>query len=56
VLARAGSDAALVLFTAGASGEVLAIGDAGILGGRGDAPNLAFFRNLARYARTRSAP
>lgn len=56
VLARAGSDAALVLFPAGASGEVLAIGDAGILGGRGAAPNLVFFRNLARYARTRSAP
>ncbi len=56
VLARAGSDAALVLFTAGASGEVLAIGDAGMLGGRGAVPNLAFFRNLARHARTRSAP
>jgi hypothetical protein len=56
VLARAGSDAAFVLFTAGASGEVLAIGDAGILGGRGAAPNLAFFRNLARYAGTRSGP
>ncbi len=53
VLARAGSDAAVVLFSAGSRGEVLAIGDFGILGGRGAAPNLAFLRNLASYARTR---
>lgn len=52
VLARAGSDAALVLFAA-ERGEVLALGDAGALGGRGEAPNLGFFRNLARYARER---
>lgn len=53
LLARASYDAAVVLFAAGERGEVLAIGDAGILGGRGAAPNLAFMRNLARYARTR---
>jgi hypothetical protein len=50
VLARAGSDAAVVLFPAGERGEVLAIGDVGILGGRGAAPNLTFFRNVATYA------
>lgn len=55
VLARAGSDAAVVLFAAGTRGEVLAIGDLGILGGRGAAPNLAFLRNLSTYARTRGA-
>ena len=31
---------------------VLALGDLGILGGRGAAPNLAFLRNLAAYARS----
>lgn len=56
VLCRSGSDAALVLFAAGARGEVLALGDASVLGGRGSAANLGFFRNLARYARTRTAP
>ena len=55
VLARAGSQAAVVLVPAGGRGEVLALGDAGILGGRDAAPNLAFFRNLARYARTRTS-
>lgn len=55
VLARAGTDAAVVLFPAGTRGEVLAIGDLGILGGRGAAPNLTFLRNLASYARTRGA-
>jgi hypothetical protein len=39
-----------VLFPAGERGEVLAIGDVGILGGRGAAPNLTFFRNVATYA------
>ncbi|MBK8595920.1 MAG: M28 family peptidase [Holophagales bacterium] len=53
VLARSGSDAAIVLFTAGSRGEVLAIGDLGILGGRGAAPNLEFFRRLAVYAGAR---
>jgi hypothetical protein len=53
VLARAGSDAAVVLFSAGNRGEVLAIGDLGILGGRGAVQNLTFLRNLASYARTR---
>ncbi|HYN40991.1 MAG TPA: M28 family peptidase [Thermoanaerobaculia bacterium] len=53
VLARAGSDAAVVLLSAGSRGEVLAIGDLGILGGRGAVPNLVFLRNLATYARTR---
>ncbi len=53
VLARAGSDAAVVLYSAGNRGEVLAIGDLGILGGRGAAPNLTFLRNLASYARAR---
>ena len=53
VLCRAGSDAALVVFAAGARGEVLALGDASVLGGRGSAANLGFFRNLARWARTR---
>jgi hypothetical protein len=55
VLARTGTDAAVVLFPAGTCGEVLAIGDLGILGGRGPAPNLTFLRNLASYARTRGA-
>lgn len=56
VLCRAGADAALVLFGAGARGEVLALGDASVLGGRGSAANLGFLRNLARWARTRAAP
>ena len=58
VLARAGSDAALVLVPAGApGGEVLVLGDLASLGGHdATAPNLAFFRNLARWARARSTP
>ena len=55
VLARSGPDAAAVLFSAGSRGEVLAIGDVGILGGRDATPNLAFLRNLAGYARMRGA-
>jgi hypothetical protein len=55
VLARAGSDAAVVLFAAGARGEVLAVGDVGVFGGRDATPNLPFLRNLASWARTRTA-
>jgi hypothetical protein len=53
VLARVGTDAAVVLFPAGDRGEVLAIGDLGILGGRGAVPNLGLLRNLATYAKER---
>lgn len=53
VLARAGGQPALALLSHG-DGEVLAVADLGILGSPpGSAPNLAFFRNLARYARSR---
>ncbi len=55
VLARAGAEPAAVLVPAGSGGEVLALGDFGILGGRGAAPNLPFLRSLARYARERAA-
>ncbi len=55
VLARSGSDAAAVLFSAGSRGEVLALGDVGVLVGRDAAPNLSFLRNVASYARTRGA-
>lgn len=55
VLARAGAEPAAVLVPAGSGGEVLALGDVGILGGRGAAPNLPFLRSLARYARDRAA-
>jgi hypothetical protein len=55
VLARAGADVAAVLVPVGSrGGEALALADHAILGGRTlDAPNLVFFRNLARYGRTR---
>ncbi len=55
VLARVGSDAAAALVPIGSrGGEVLALADHAILGGRTpDAPNLVFFRNLSRYGRTR---
>lgn len=53
VLARAGGQPALALLTHG-DGEVLVMADLGILGSPpGSAPNLIFFRNLARYARNR---
>ncbi len=55
VLARAGAEPAAVVVAAGSGGEVLALGDVGLLGGRGAAPNLPFFRNLARYGRERTA-
>lgn len=57
VLARAGADTAALLVPAGAlGGEVLVLSDLAILGGRdATAPNLPFFRNLARWARTRPA-
>jgi len=55
VLARAETDAAAALVPVGShGGEVLALADHAILGGRNpDAPNLLFFRNLARYGRAR---
>lgn len=56
VLASA-NGAALVLVPIGSQGgEVLALGDLAILGNNtsGEAPNLAFLRNLARYARQRA--
>ncbi len=58
VLARAGTDVVAALLPAGtAGGEVLALADASILGGQNPVtPNLAFWRNLARYARTRAMP
>ncbi|KAA0251885.1 MAG: Zn-dependent exopeptidase M28 [Acidobacteria bacterium] len=58
VLARAGSDAALVLVPWGPSGgEVLVLSDLAVLGGQGaTAPNLRFLQNLASWARTRPAP
>jgi len=56
VLARSGADAAAVLVRVGSrGGEVLALADHATLGGRTpDAPNLVFFRNLARYGRSRA--
>jgi len=55
VLAVAGSQRAVALVGSGsAGGEVLVIGDLGILGsGAAQPANLRFWRNLARYARTR---
>lgn len=55
VLAMAGSEVAASLVTVGSSGgEVLALGDLGILGAQGNSvPNVAFWHNLARYARSR---
>lgn len=53
VLARADGQAAVALIAHGA-GEVLVVADLGIIGSPpGSAPNLTFFRNLARYARNR---
>lgn len=55
VLAMAGSEVAATLVTVGSSGgEVLALGDLGVLGAQGyTVPNVAFWHNLARYARSR---
>jgi hypothetical protein len=54
VLARAEGDVAAALVDHGtAGGQVLALADLGILGNHGDADNLTFWRNLARYARER---
>lgn len=55
VLAMAGSEVAASLVTVGsAGGEVLALGDLGMLGAQGyTVPNVNFWHNLARYARTR---
>jgi hypothetical protein len=53
LLARAGSWPAASLLSRG-NGEVLVLADLGILGAPpGQAPNLALWRNLARYVRTR---
>lgn len=54
VLAQAGSQPAVALVDAGAGGKVLVLADLGILGNGADQPaNLQFWRNLARYARSR---
>ncbi|MEW6337037.1 MAG: M28 family peptidase [Acidobacteriota bacterium] len=52
VLAQVGGDPAVALVQHGpAGGEVLVLADHRILGGSSDSsPNIAFFRNLARYA------
>ena len=53
VLARVGAHPAMSLVAAG-SGEVLVLSDLGILGAPGgEAPNLRFWQNLARYVRER---
>ena len=54
-LARIGfTPAATLLRPGGGAGEVLALGDLGILGAGADGPvNLRFWQNLARYARAR---
>ena len=53
ILARAGGQPALALVPHGI-GEVIVMADLGILGSPpGSAPNMTFFRNLARYARNR---
>jgi hypothetical protein len=54
VLARAGSQAAVALVDSGsAGGQVLVLADLGTLGSSGgQPPNLQFWRNLARYARS----
>jgi hypothetical protein len=52
-LARVGDHPAVSLLLVG-SGEVLVLADVGILGAPGgQAPNLGFWQNLARYVRTR---
>jgi hypothetical protein len=52
-LARAGSHPAVSVVSAG-SGEVVVLGDLGILGAPGgQAPNLEFWRNLAEYVASR---
>lgn len=55
VLATAGGQAAVALVGSGsAGGQVLVIGDLGILGSNAAEPaNLRFWSNLARYARSR---
>jgi hypothetical protein len=55
VLAWAGSEFAITLVDYGdAGGQVLALADVGMLGAGEDGPtNLSFWRNLARYARSR---
>jgi hypothetical protein len=55
VLAQVGSQPAVALVDFGGSGgKVLVLADLGILGNGGDQPaNLQFWRNLARYARSR---
>lgn len=57
VLARTGADTAVSLVPAGpAGGEVLALGDLGILGHQANsAANVPFWHNLARYARLQMA-
>jgi hypothetical protein len=54
VLARAGSQAAVALVDSGsAGGQILVLGDLGILGsGAAQPANLRFWRNLARHARS----
>ena len=60
VLARIGSEPVVALVNVGTrGGQVLVLGDLGLLGSDVSGPaNLAFWRNLARYAHTRagSAP
>ena len=54
VLAQVGSQPAVAVVDAAAGGKVLVLADLGILGNGGDQPaNLQFWRNLARFARSR---
>ncbi len=55
MLAQAGSEPAVALVRHGPSGgEVLVLADHRVLGGSSDtSPNITFFRNLARHARSR---
>lgn len=57
VLARVGSEPVVAVQSVGArGGQVLVLGDLGLLGSDGGSPaNLTFWRNLARYARSREA-
>lgn len=57
VLARVESEPVAALVNVGThGGQVLVLGDLGVLGSEGGPPaNLTFWRNLARYARSRQA-
>ena len=57
VLARIGSEPVVAIQSVGTrGGQVLLLGDLGLLGADGGVPaNLTFWRNLARYARSREA-